>query len=159
VKLVLSYRLSAKGAKFITNPPHEGLSLRSYPDSGGVWTIGFGTTMLNGYPVSEGMEINPPVAWALFYGKIQEFLDYIERLIKVPLNQNQIDALASLTYNIGKTGFSQSSLLTYINSNKPIVEDLFTRWNKIRVKGVLTPSKGLIDRRKREYKLFMTEDS
>lgn len=152
------YKLSAKGAKFITNPPHEGLSLKAYPDSGKVWTIGFGTTKLNGYPVSAGMEINEPVAWALFYGTIQEFIDHIERSVKVPLNQNQVDALASFTYNVGKFGFSKSSLLTAINAKMIINEDLFTRWNKIRVDGLLVPSKGLTDRRKREFKLFMSQE-
>lgn len=151
-------KLSSKGAKFITDPPHEGLSLISYQDSKGVWTIGFGTTTLNGFPVQPGMTINEPVAWALFYGFCQGILDHIEKLVKVPLNQNQIDALVSFTYNLGKTAFAQSSLLTSINSKLIINEDLFTRWNKIRVNGQLIPSNGLTARRQREYKLFMSKE-
>ncbi len=149
-------KLSLKGTKFITDPPHEGLSLKSYQDTGNVWTIGFGTTEINGQPVTEGMIINEKVAWALFHGKIQEFLDYIEKAVQVPLNQNQVDALASFTYNVGKFGFAKSSLLTAINAKMIINEDLFTRWNKVRVNGVLTVSNGLTARRKREYKFFMS---
>lgn len=154
----MPFKLSAKGAKFITDPPHEGLSLDSYPDSGNVWTIGFGTTTLNGSPVTRGMSINEAVAWALFYGKAQEYLDHIERVVKVPLNQNQIDALCSFTYNIGKAGFSSSSLLLAINHKLVINEDLFTRWNKVRVNDILVPVRGLTDRRKREYNLFISKE-
>lgn len=154
-------KLSERGAKFITEPPHEGLSLIAYPDSAGVWTIGFGTTTLNGAPVTRGMEINTPVAWALFNGKMQEYLNAIERLVRVRLNQNQVDALASFTYNIGINGFASSSLLKAINAKLIINEDLFTRWNKItdpKTKKKIV-SNGLTNRRKREYKLFMEEVS
>lgn len=153
-----NFKLSAKGAKFITDPPHEGLRLKSYPDSGGVWTIGFGTTTLNGFPVSAGMEINEVVAWALFYGKIKDYVDFLNRVVKVKLNQNQVDALVSLIYNIGMGGFAESTLLRFINTEQVITEDLFTRWNKVRINGVLTPSNGLTNRRKREFKLFTSKE-
>lgn len=152
------FKLSSRGAKFIIDPPHEGYSAKSYLDGASVWTIGFGTTRINGQPVTPGMIINEPVAWALFYGTIQDFLDHIQRLVKIPLNQNQIDALASFTYNIGKAGFGMSSLLTAINAKMIINEDLFTKWNKVRVNGVLVPSNGLTARRKREFKLFMSKE-
>lgn len=157
-KSVSNFKLSAKGAKFITDPPHEGLKLTAYPDSAGVWTIGFGTTTLNGHPVSRGMAINELVAWALFYGKVKEYSDFLSRVVKVKLNQNQIDALISLVYNIGMGGFAESTLLRFINTNQIITEDLFTRWNKVRINGKLTPSKGLTARRKREYALFMSKE-
>lgn len=152
------FRLSPRGAKFITDPPHEGLSLVSYLDSTSIWTIGFGTITINNSPVTKGMIINEVVAWALFYGKIQEYLNWIEAKVKVPLNQNQIDALTSLTYNIGKSAFSNSSLLTAINTEVTINESLFTRWNKITVNGILVPLNGLTNRRKREYELFMEKE-
>lgn len=73
------------------------------------------------------------------------------------LNQNQVDALASFTYNVGKFGFAKSSLLTALNSKLLITEDLFTRWNKVRIDGKLVESNGLTDRRKKEYKLFISK--
>lgn len=150
------YKLGAKGAKFITT--FEALRLESYQDTKGVWTIGFGTTRLNGFPVQPGMTINEPVAWALFYGSAQEYIDWIEKLVRIPLNQNQVDALCSFTYNLGKTAFGQSSLLTALNAKMVINQDLFTRWNKIRVNGQLTPLDGLTRRREAEYALFISKE-
>jgi len=152
----MALKLGSAGAKLITEI--EELRLESYDDGTGTWTIGYGTTRLNGSSVSKGMKINELVAWALFYGDCQDRLDHIDKFINVELNQNQIDALVSFSYNLGKTALFQSSLRTAINSNQPINEDLFTRWNKARVNGILTPLAGLTRRRKAEYKLFMSKE-
>lgn len=131
----------------------------SYKDPVGVWTIGWGTTKINGIPVREGMVINYIVGLALLEGDTRDAATTVERLIRVKLNQNQIDALISFVYNIGSGNFLDSSLLKVINSGKPVVEDLFTRWNKGHVDGKLVSLAGLTDRRKREYKLFMTPEN
>jgi lysozyme len=146
------FKLSDKGVKLLTNS--EGLELESYKDSANVWTIGYGTTTLNGYPVEPAMRINEQVAWALFMGKINETLDFIEKVVRVTLNQNQVDALCSFTYNLGKTNLLNSSLLTAINAKMIINEDLFTRWNKAHVNDKLVELPGLTIRRKKEYALF-----
>lgn len=147
--------LGDKGMKLITS--FEGLRLESYLDVVGKWTIGYGTISLNGFPVGPNMVINAEVADALLLGKVAEFLDIIDKNTK-NLNQNQIDALASFVYNIGKGGFLKSSLLTFINAGKVITEDLFTRWNKGRVNGQLVELKGLTKRRKAEFKLYMSKE-
>lgn len=147
-------KLGLKGRELIQG--FEKLRLESYPDSGGVWTIGWGTTTLNGAPVTKGMVINKLVADALFDGFVQDVIDHIERLVKTPLTQNQLDALVSFTYNVGKNGFAKSSLLTTIKAKLLVNEDLFTRWNKGRVNGVLVELPGLTKRRKAEYKLFIS---
>ena len=41
----------------------------------------------------------------------------LDKNIKVNLNQNQFDALASFVYNIGETAFVKSTMLTLINQN------------------------------------------
>ena len=150
------FKLGKKGRELIALS--EGLKLESYRDTANVWTIGFGTTTLNGHPVTENMIINTEVAYALFLGKCQEYLDFIEKCICVELNQNQIDALCSFTYNLGKGSLVNSSLLTAINAKMIINEDLFTRWNKAHVNGVLTVLPGLTKRRQAEFKLFMSKD-
>ena len=152
----MKYKLGTKGFKLIIDI--EKLRLESYEDAVNVWTIGYGTTRLNGYPVSAGMVINEPVAHALMYGECQDILKLIENAVSINLNQNQVDALVSFAYNIGKQGFISSSLLTAINSKMIINEDLFTRWNKGRVNGVLTVLNGLTKRRKREYQLFTSKE-
>jgi lysozyme len=150
------YKLGSKGAKLITG--FERLRLESYSDVAGIWTIGFGNTTLNGYPVAAGMIINEPVAWALFYGSIQDYLDFIGKIIRIDLNQNQVDALCSFTYNLGKSALAHSGLLTAINSKFIVNEELFTIWNKARIDGRLTPLDGLTRRREAEFDLFMSKE-
>lgn len=150
------YKLGESGVKLITE--FEGLRLKSYLDQAGVWTIGYGTTRLNGSPVTKDMEINKPVAIALFKGDCRDRLIFLDNCMVDNLNQNQVDALISLSYNIGKDAFFESSLRKVINNLQPVYEDLFTRWNKIRVDGKLVVSNGLVRRRKAEYQLFVSRD-
>ena len=147
-------KLGEKGFQLITNI--EGLSLTSYLDQAGIPTIGYGTTRLNGFPVSLGMTINQTVAVALFHGDMQETINFINNVIKVKLNQNQIDALICLVYNIGFGGFQSSTLLKTINNEGKVYEDLFVRWNKYTdpITGKKLVSNGLTRRRKLEFKLF-----
>jgi len=149
-------KLAKRGRDLILSS--EGLRLESYQDSAGVWTIGYGTISLNGSPVISDMIINKLVASALFEGKVQEYLDFIDKCVRITLNQNQIDALASFTYNLGKGALLNSSLLTAINNKMIINEDLFTRWNKAHVNGELVELPGLTKRRKAEYELFMSKE-
>lgn len=153
----MRYQLSSNGFKLITS--FESLKLEAYLDQGGVPTIGYGTTKINGVSVSLGMKINEPVAIALFYGDCKWCLKEIEIQCAIAkLNQNQIDALVSLIYNIGGPNFASSSLLQAINHKLLITEDLFTRWNKVRVNGELVISNGLTKRRKAEYALFTSKE-
>jgi lysozyme len=46
----------------------------------------------------------------------------------------------------------------FINPNDPTIKDEFMKWNKARVKGVLTPLKGLTRRRKAEADLYFSKD-
>jgi len=149
-------KLAKRGRDLILSS--EGLRLESYQDPAGIWTIGYGTISLNGSPVISGMIINKLVASALFEGKVQEYLDFIDKCVRITLNQNQIDALASFTYNLGKGALLNSSLLTAINNKMIINEDLFTRWNKAHVNGELVELPGLTKRRKAEYELFMSKE-
>jgi len=149
-------KLAKRGRDLILSS--EGLRLESYQDAAGVWTIGYGTISLNGSPVISGMIINKLVASALLEGKVQEYLDFIDKCVRITLNQNQIDALASFTYNLGKGALLNSSLLTAINNKMIINEDLFTRWNKAHVNGQLVVLLGLTERREAEYELFMSKE-
>jgi len=150
------YKLGEAGIKLIKE--FEGLKLESYQDDKGIWTIGYGTTRLNGSPVTKGMQINSIVAVALFRGDCGDRLLFLDSCMITNLNQNQVDSLVSLSYNIGKSGFFDSTLRKIINSRQTVTEDLFTRWNKIRINGELVVSDGLIRRRKAEYKLFMSQN-
>jgi lysozyme len=129
----------------------------SYLDQSGTWTIGYGTTRINGAPVTMGMKINEPVGRALLDGRLQNTIETINDSVHVVLTQNQFDALCSLAYNIGEHNFLESSLLRAINRNEKIYRDLFVRWKYVTIDGQKVVSNGLLKRRNIEYDLFMEQ--
>jgi lysozyme len=73
------------------------------------------------------------------------------RAVKVPLTQNEFDALVSFTFNVGAGNLNSSTLLRLLNAgNKRDVPAQFLRWDKS--KGVVL--QGLVRRRRDEANLF-----
>lgn len=134
----------------------EGLRLKSYPDSGGIYTIGYGTTINpeTGLPIKKGDTITKEKALAWLRMQTAATETQVKAKIKVAQSPNQIAALTSLTYNIGIGAFSRSTLLRLINSgaDKNEIAAQFIRWNK--VKGVEVP--GLTRRRQLEAELYLS---
>lgn len=150
--LLISKKVSAEKliAKF------EGLRLRSYQDTGGIWTIGYGSTRdpFTGIAVKEGDRISKATALEWLKKEIEQRQIAIRKLVKVPITSNQLAAITSLAYNIGLGAFQKSTLLRLLNNKAPVkdVADQFLRWNK--VKGVEV--KGLTNRRILERELFLS---
>ena len=133
----------------------EGFSLDAYPDSGGVWTIGWGTTRINGDPVTEGMTIAKEQAIACFNHDMFEVEAQVMALVKVPLTDNQFSALVSFVYNEGSGHFQESTLLRKLNQGDyDGAANEFGRW--VYAGGVKL--NGLVTRRERERELFITPD-
>lgn len=135
--------------------------LNAYQDSAGIWTIGFGSIYnydLN-RPVKKGDVITKDKAIQWLKREIKEKTSELKKLILVPVNQNQFDALTSFVYNIGVSAFKKSTLLKLLNQNadKIVVADQFLRWNKAKDKktGKLVEVRGLTNRRKLERELFL----
>lgn len=146
--------ISSAGLEFIKK--REDLKLKAYRDKGGVWTIGYGTTRTpTGRAIRKGDKIQEYEADAYLLLECDGIAGRLSNLVKPPLTQNQTDALISLCYNIGVQGFKTSTLYKEINAGREVVEDYFTRWNKVMVDGKLEPVDGLTNRRRMEYKLFM----
>lgn len=77
-------------------------------------------------------------------------------LLKFVPTQNQLDAMVSLTYNIGIGGFTRSSVLSKANAGDMHgAADAFNLWNK--AKGAV--ESGLVRRRAQEAALFMEDSS
>src|SRR5574344_854222 len=144
-------KISQNGVNFIKK--WEGMKLNSYADSVGVWTIGYGTTRINGVPVTKGMTITESSAEEYLRKDIKNISESaISKHVKVPLNQNQYDALCSFIYNLGEANFLKSTLLKKLNqSDYESIPNEIKKWNKAGGK-VLT---GLVNRRQAEADLWV----
>ena len=77
----------------------------------------------------------------------------VKNSVKVPLTQNQFDALVSLSYNIGITAFRNSTLLQKLNAGDySAAADQFARWNRSQGEQIAA----LDRRRASERELFLT---
>jgi len=131
----------------------EGCKLKAYLDSGGVPTIGVGH--IRG--VKMGDTITMAQAEEKLLGDLVRYEKCVNRNVCVPINQNQYDALVCFAFNLGCSALRTSTLLKRLNVKKYTESaDQFLRWNKVRIKGVLTVSRGITNRRKKERKLFLT---
>jgi lysozyme len=131
----------------------EGCKLKAYKCPASIYTIGYGTIRYpDGKPVKEGEEISLYRAESLLTYDVNKFASQI----KVNVNQNQFDALVSFCYNLGIGAFNSSTLKKKViaNPGDPSIREEFMKWNKARVKGVLTELKGLTNRRKAEADLY-----
>lgn len=149
--LLISKKVSA--SKLIAQ--FEGLRLKAYKDTGGIWTIGYGSTKdpYTGISVKESDVISKETALDWLNKDIGQRQIAIRKLLKVPVTGNQLAALTSLAYNIGLGAFQRSTLLRLLNQKAPIkdVADQFLRWNKVNNVEV----KGLTNRRILERELFL----
>ena len=97
----------------------EGFMPEPYLCPGGVPTIGYGSTMYeNGDRVAmDDCKIDRKRGEEILLYFIKEVEQQVKSVLEVKLNNNQLAALVSLTYNIGIGNFSRSTLLAWINSN------------------------------------------
>lgn len=125
----------------------EGCKLKAYKCPAGIWTIGYGRTT----DVHEGDTCTQEQADTWLTEEANEFAEQIEKMVKVPLTQNELDALTSFAYNVGIGNFSRSTMLKRINeANFEEAAPEFLKWNK--AAGKVLP--GLVKRRQAEMDLF-----
>ena len=128
----------------------EGCKLKSYLCPAGVPTIGYGHT----YGVKLDRTISVQEAEVLLDHDYQEAEDDVLEVVTVPLTDNQLGALTSFVFNLGKGNFGSSTLLKKINKGDFTgAANEFDRW--IFSKGVKL--NGLIARRVAEKELFLTK--
>lgn len=117
-----------------------------------VWTIGWGTTKYrSGKSVEDGDVITPEQAQEYFEWGLSWFAEAVERLVQVPLTQQQFDALVSFVYNVGAGSLEKSTLLKKLNKRDyDGAAKEFLRWDKANGKRLA----GLTKRREYEKWLF-----
>lgn len=131
----------------------EGFKANAYLDTGGVWTIGYGTIKYpNGIRVKKGDTCTQGQAETWLKNDCLWVDACLDKYIKVNVSQNQFDALSSFVYNVGESQFSKSTLLALLNQkNYAGTANQFDRW--VYDNGKLI--KGLANRRAKEKALFL----
>jgi lysozyme len=131
---------------FITG--FEGKRHTAYRDSRGLWTIGVGHLIK---PTEQWMlhaVLSDQQVEDLFKTDLKWCDEALTSSVRVPLNQNQMDALYSLCFNIGADHFKQSEVVQHLNRNDYRgAADAFMNW--------VTPAV-LEPRRRKERELFLT---
>jgi len=146
-------KLSPEGLALLKR--FEGCSSTPYKDSGGLWTIGYG------HLIGDGKTLPDKANYTLTQKEMDLLLKYdvgpreraVERLCPVYLTQNEFDALVSFTYNLGAGALQRSTLRQKINrGDKAGAARVLLKYVYVKGKKV----KGLVNRRRAEYNLFMS---
>lgn len=133
----------------------EGYSENVYRNGGGRETIGYGHLVRAGEDWSGG--ITESEATALLRKDIAKAEYAINKMVTHPLNQNQFDAIAIWTFNLGSGNLEKSTLLKRLNSgNHQDVPNQLMRWVHVKHKdtGKVEVLKGLVKRRQAEVDLW-----
>ena len=128
-----------------------------YRDLGGRWTVGYGHLL----GVDEPREpITQEEAADLFYLDLQITAQGVARLIYLPLEQRQFDALCAFAFNVGLGNLAVSTLRKRVNGGyMDEAADQFLVWNKYKdSSGAYIESRGLRRRREAERALFANGD-
>ena len=150
----MTLSISQRGVELIKG--FEGFKDTAYQDIVGVWTIGYGTTVIGGEKVKKGMTCTEEEACEFLASDVDLYLSEVESHISYDVNQNQVDSIASFIYNLGSSAFIKSTLLKKLNAGDVSgAAAEFMKWNKAGGKEV----KGLTRRRKAEQDLFMEGQS
>ena len=141
-------KMGEKGIDLIKH--FEGFRSTVYLCAAGVPTLGYGSThgiTMDSPPITEeeGLE--------LLMLDIAKFERGVNRLIDVPLNQNQFDALTSFAFNLGNGSLQASTLRKKVNrEDYEGAADEVPRW----VFAGGRKLNGLVKRRYAERALFLT---
>jgi lysozyme len=132
---------------------HEGIRQKPYKCPAGLWTIGVGHLIGDGksLPDSWNRTFSLEEVYAILAKDVIRFERGVERLITIPLTQNQMDAIISFTFNLGIGCLQRSSVRQKLNrgDKEGAIESLL-KYNKAGGKVL----KGLDNRRKDEAALF-----
>ena len=129
---------------------NEGCILKSYKDTAGIWTIGYGTTFIDNKPVTSGMTITQNDAANYLEEYVSVLYDTIST--KLPnLTDNQMIAVLDFSYNVGLNAFLNSTMYKYLSGGKiSQASGQFLLWVYSNGKKL----SGLVRRRSEEKQIF-----
>ncbi len=145
-------KISDKGIDEIKK--YEGFVPHPYLDVAMVPTIGYGTTHYMGRPVSlDDHDISEKTATQFLRDQVDAIYGKaVNHYVRVPMTQNQFDALVSFTYNEGTHALKTSHLLKKINAGKLTdAKAEFSKWKYANGRA----NRGLLARRESEASLYL----
>lgn len=151
-----SFSFSEKGLALLKSL--EGFRSKTYLDSAGKPTIGYGHLIVPGDGVAKGDLIDQVKATELLLKDVEKAVACVNNCVTRNINQNQFDALVIFAYNVGNAALQNSTLLQLLNQGavEEAAEQLL-RWCKVHTKqGAFVEIAGLKARRMREKELFLT---
>jgi len=105
----------------------EGCKLKAYQDSKGIWTIGYGHTA----GVVPGLTCTQEIADAWLQQDIKWAEAIVNHDVKVPLTQDEFDALVDFVFNCGTGNFEHSTLLKLVNDGQfAEAAQEFQKWDR-----------------------------
>lgn len=144
------------------------LAIDPYPDPVGIWTIGWGHAIRYGGRLLRGEADRATVrtlypegitraqAEALLRADLLDAVRDVLSLVRVPLDDAQLGALASFTFNVGLGNLRASTLLKKLNSGDYAGAGAeFPRW--VRANATVLP--GLVARRRAEQAFFLAGEA
>jgi GH24 family phage-related lysozyme (muramidase) len=139
-------RISDTGIALIQE--FEGMRLVGYLCPAGKPTVGWGHTKT----ARVGQRISIERAEQLLREDLADFERCVERVVSVPMSQNEFDAIVSWAFNVGCGAVAKSTLVRKLNAgDRKGAADEFLRWNKAGGKSLA----GLTRRRRAERELFL----
>jgi len=106
-------------------------------------------------PEARKLYIYQEVADKLLEQDVKQVGRFVHSVVRVPLNQNQFDALCSFVFNVGQNNFVDSTLRKKLNAGDyEGAGSEFPRWKYGTVNGEKAVLPGLVARRETEQALF-----
>ena len=134
---------------------YEGCKLKSYQDSVGLWTVGFGHLIGNGKTKPDKLIYTQEEVDGLLRTDLARFESGVSAYCTLPLTQGQFDSIVCFSYNLGLGTLSRSTLLKKLNAGDyDGASQEFLKYTK--AGGVVL--KGLVARRQAENQLFTQLD-
>ncbi|MEN3144648.1 tape measure protein [Ochrobactrum sp. WV_118_8] len=130
----------------------ESFRNKAYDDGYGTWTIGYGSTRLNGKAVQQGDYVTKDEGMKQAIGDLDKLIAQIESMVKVALSDGQLRALVSYAYNAGIGSLKRDGILAPLNRGDYAGAEAAIRNGVTTSKGKEVPT--LKKRRQREADLF-----
>ena len=141
----------------------EHCSLVPYREPNGTWSIGYGHNI---EPQEKFGTITRAEAVSILEGDIERYANAVDSVIRVPITAEIFTALVDFTYNEGIGHFITSTLIEKLNAGdyagaaRELVyqnaDGTLHGWIFATVKGVKVIMPGLVERRRIEQELFLS---